>query len=758
MGSVIAEEPGMGKLVALEGDVDTISTQLRLLPPSQKILVLPSVLENLPRDQDNDAFNARSFVRHVHNAFTDRTEKARSFLGSSTSTQPRLVFTHGGSVSARSTCIARIAESVTDGNISEAQAIFDEIVKDGVAGLMRDEVHEDNSKFETRKDGGDKTQEELEQTVEDPSTTAMKAADSLDRETAGLDTDGHVDDAAETLSGETLEVDDLTPVEEKRIEGEDDRPTSCVLPTTPPNSFEDSKLNRPRKSMIPVREFIFTAPQGEEIKRTVVVLPRSSSLWNRRKTAGSAQIPQLTSTTISAASSSSEHTPCQIRGTDNDDDFDIHSPGTDTFPSTPVVVYGEACLIEMQSAKSDSPPLRKVKSVDGFFPGLFANPQLLSSPKSVRQSVSFYHPNSRPMTSDGGIETPSSHFRAVPRPTFVKAFETTIRRSPTASDCASSSSSLKVLPRVYVDRGTCADEATTETEVKEEEVVAFEPVFPVVEDLIINLTPKGSDEIFDTVISSYKDGSYPVFPNLELKDDSISEIEIECDESSRPATAETDDVDFDKRQTYDPYAYHPDGKAQWPLKNYPKVITNRARSPPTPSRTPLPNEVAEKMIDFSPLDSSNAVSLQNSLRQILSVIFPATDGYSQHLYPVSPEMERLWKPVFKVDESGLLDENSRTVDQIVALGCESGVKQEFFCQVSGQIERLGAKKNGGSRSGKLDIRYEQLLLFVAIADTWKILHCQHNANIFDVEFAQPTVEPRNSRRAYRPSARIISRH
>ena len=717
MGSIITEEPGKGKLVALEGDADIISTQLRLLPPSQKILVLPSILENLPRDQDNDAFDARSFVRHVHNAFTDRTEKARSFLGSSTSTQPRLVFTNGGSVSARSTCIARIAESVTDGKILEAQAIFDDIVKDGVAGLMRDDDHEDDSKLETGKDEGVKTQTELEKTVEDPSTTAMKAAESLDRETAGLETDGHVDDAAETLSGETLEVDDLTPVEEKGRDTEDDKhSTNSDLPTTPPNSFEDSKLNGERKSMIPVREFIFTAPQGEEIKRTVVVLPRSSSLWNRRKTAGSTHIPQLTTTTMSIASSSSEHTPCQIRGADTEDDFEIHSPGTDTFPSTPVVVYGEACLIEMQSAKPDSPPLRKVKSVDRFFPSLFENPQLLSSPKSLRQSVSFYYTNPSPMVSDSGKEKLSGQFRAVPRPTFVKAFETTIRRSPTASNCASSSSSLKLIPRVYVDRGTCAEEAIPETEIKEEEVLPFEPVFPIVEDLIINLTPRGSDEIFEAVIESYKNGSYPVCLNAESKEETISEAVMQSDESSRPATAETDDVDFEKRQTYDPYAYHPDGKAQWPLQNCSKEMTSRVVSPPTPSRTPRPNGVAEKMLDFSPLDSSNAVSLQNSLRQILSGIFPVTDGYSQHLYPVSPEMERLWKPVFKVDESGLLDENSRTVDQIVALGCESGVKQEFFCQVSGQVERLGAKKNGGSRSGKLDIRYELLLIYVTFTN------------------------------------------
>jgi hypothetical protein len=47
---------------------------------------------------------------------------------------------------------------------------------------------------------------------------------------------------------------------------------------------------------------------------------------------------------------------------------------------------------------------------------------------------------------------------------------------------------------------------------------------------------------------------------------------------------------------------------------------------------------------------------------------------------------------------------SWTVDQIIALGCEDGVKNDFFVKISGQVERLGSKRDGLNRGGKLDIR------------------------------------------------------
>lgn len=691
MKSTETEVIGKGKLVALEGDTDIISTQLRLLPPSQKILILPSILEDLPKLQENETFNARTFVKQVHEVFTKRTQHAQSFLGSSTDIHPRLVFTHGGCLDARSTCITRIAESSTDGKIDEAEALFNEIVKDGVAGLTRCEAKQERPKTEVQDKLEDDNLEELHHTPEDASTTAMRAAESLDREAASLTTDTPVDDTEDTLCGDTPSVDErgLKAFHYQEGESEDEENVSSETPLmNMTESFEESKINSRRKSKIPVREFIFTTPGGDEIKRTMVVLPQSSSLWDRRNNSGS-KIPHLAP--FSSASYSSVPTSCERSGSLIDEDFDIQSPGTDTFPSTPVVVYGEACLVDMQSNESDSPPLRKVKSVDRVFPGLLTASRSVSSPKSLRQTASFCHPQPRPMTSDIVSATMSEYFQAVPRTTFVKASETTIRRTPTGSDCTgSSTSSLKApsLKTLVVDRDASVDvvpEANAENN-----LVIFEPVLPVVEDLIINFTPMGSNEIFDLVLASCTNGSYPASPKTDAQNNSEA--------ADDHVAAENDCA---KRHTYDPYAHYNDAKTQWPLRNDTRHQKATHQELSTPCRTP---GFSERVINISPLDSISPVTLQNSLRQRLSVVFPTSDGYSQHLFPVTAEMERLWKPVFKTDESGSIDESSRTVDLIVALGCDLGVKSDFFTQIAGQIEKLGTKKNGMSRSGKIDIK------------------------------------------------------
>ena len=54
-----------------------------------------------------------------------------------------------GSVSARTTCITKISQNITNGNIEEAEAIFNHLVKDGIAGLAKaDKVVEEDQDIE----------------------------------------------------------------------------------------------------------------------------------------------------------------------------------------------------------------------------------------------------------------------------------------------------------------------------------------------------------------------------------------------------------------------------------------------------------------------------------------------------------------------------------------------------------------------------------------------------------------------------------
>src|ERR1700722_12933464 len=119
-------EPRLGSLVALDGDTDAISTQLRLLPLSSKILILPPLSSVVQQPQQGVPFNARSFIRHVHELLSSRVETARCFLEFSTSAQPRLVFMNGGCVSALTICITTICEKITNWEIRKAEEIFEE--------------------------------------------------------------------------------------------------------------------------------------------------------------------------------------------------------------------------------------------------------------------------------------------------------------------------------------------------------------------------------------------------------------------------------------------------------------------------------------------------------------------------------------------------------------------------------------------------------------------------------------------------------
>lgn len=119
--SETAQDAINGRLIALEGDTEMLATQLRLLPQSEKFLVIPSMNEVFPANKN---FDPRSYVRAVHLAFEDRIERAQTFLSSGTSAHPRLVFMNGGSASARSMCISGYVATTRMGMLGQQGAFF----------------------------------------------------------------------------------------------------------------------------------------------------------------------------------------------------------------------------------------------------------------------------------------------------------------------------------------------------------------------------------------------------------------------------------------------------------------------------------------------------------------------------------------------------------------------------------------------------------------------------------------------------------
>ncbi|XMA10764.1 hypothetical protein WAI453_003555 [Rhynchosporium graminicola] len=719
----IVSENLSGKIIALEGDTHIISTQLRLLPPSQKILILPNVEEKYTPEHKNDAFNARVFIRDLQTAVTQRTETARSFLQLSTPTQPRLVFTVHGNVSARTTCITKISQNLTSGNVEEAESIFNNLVKNGIAGLSEPEEERtrDGGQTEIQDYAGDcKENEEAVDISEEP----RDIVESQDRDT--VVSDQGVTTLTQPPSRDTYLTYHTTSVAQDVNQ-----------------SMKVRGLHKP----VPASQFGPPASQpGDQITTTVLTVPNRKSRISEKR--------------AELSSKDAEHLDRRIGGllhqaeneTDIDDDF--YEPKTTSSSNYSVVSapqtpsgfsYGEACLVDMQSS-SPTNSLRKAKSFDKLQLSDFQSQDLLLSAHQLKRTKSHSHLKDSPTNTVGRGEQNTSRFLTHPRTTFMKGLETTIKKSPATSTRSSRPSDSSIEPvgvtdhATYVERGTDVHDLSSE-KMKE---LPFVPVFKLVEDLVIHFTGSQPNEIFESVVRSYKSGNYPamnlppttptssVMPSFSTSPSdqngdetlfsprSISDMQLEVDPDARPSsnlTSKTEDFRYHRR-SFDPYSdesYSPDINRQWPPRGRSKIAKSSGSNsglptPPVDTESSLLDEtkgtpLEDRFVDFSPINVEDQIGVQNSFRELLSILFPLSENYRQYLYPIDAEVDRLWKPVFKNEEIGPAGIENMNVDQIIAFGCEDGVKKDYFHKISGQIENMGIKKDGLSRSGKLDVRY-----------------------------------------------------
>lgn len=669
-------EQQSGKLVSLEGDEEAISTQLRLLPPSQKILILPSFIQDLSNGTD-EKFNVRSIVREVHTVFTERTETAQTFLRASTDGQPRLVFMNGGSVSARAICISRICETLTKWNVKEAETIFNDCVKDGVTGLMKDEECRierlPSNELELTKDEG----AHLRVDIDESSTAKLTpTSDTLDQEAFAIGLNS---------------ADTATMLESRKEQTTNDSHIE-LLPTA-------------SHQIIPVTdEDVFATSLGDRLVTTILTVPNPRRRFKRDS--------------------------CDPRyktavGHQGDDGIENNEElvGQDSGTTTPAVIYGEACIVDVNATP---PPLtpdqlsRTAKPVDRLHPSNSSVQDVSLDSSGLSPIRSTLNLQPRRSKSEGAVDGDGLlTFAQLPRTTFVKASQTTIKRSPTGSPRSTSSSSLKPMIRVFIDKGTdpgdnLVDTLATISKPVEEVLVVFQPIFPVVEDLVIHFTSDISNEIFDFVLSSLKCGD--CLSSGENTDHRVSSIlPISCISPSeflhKPSsqfTADTDGESFYRHYESDLYSSSNDTSPnQWPDKykstKHDSAIQTSEPSSPKMVLSLSKNGTSNKICEFTPVNRDNVIGVQNSLRALLAFNFPTEMGYSQHYFPVVPEADRLWKPVWSCDERDVHE--ARSVDQIIALGCEDGVHKDFFSQISGQVERLGMKRSGINRSGRLDLRY-----------------------------------------------------
>ncbi|KAI0381502.1 hypothetical protein F5Y04DRAFT_62588 [Hypomontagnella monticulosa] len=706
-----------GSLVAFEGSQDIISTQLRLLPNSPNILIIPPLRYFMRDENVGVPFDVRRHILAMHDACSDRAEIARAFLGESTPCNKRLVFMNGGTASAQVECVAAISERVTNGDFGKAERIFNRLIRNGVAGLRSQPEPDMEPKASNMTTIDQQQSEQDEEVAGDPATEAMRAAEALDFETASLQPNDEVD-----LTSTTRPRSTSVPVF---------RMTDDFQNTAPFYLFGARRLQK--------KEARNSAPPQIPYRSHTTQESRESPQWLLS--------PATSPTTINFSHPSSpngsreEKARIQVSSTS----IELSSPSTlgfESVPNTPAIC--EAFVVNIRSSASTASHKKKTKSVDKIYSSAIRNQDILlcSFPEP---------PRSRPQ---GGKTSPISHEETptsrakftseIPRPTFSTPGRSTVRRGPP--------SPLKLIgplqrpvtyvdrstsPRNnYVDRGTTTEPEPTPSEAGTGDNASIdvsdnfemdsqrphESLFPMIEDLVILFKAEKTDTRLETTIQAFREGKYPIsMPSSRSETDADSNRRStsslgepqptprdDKNRMSRVQHAEVTPAGQTDSDDYDPYAY---GKYLRPPRSWSSrqnLNGHRPFTPPTPAQTPpLTTKRSEKCFhDFTTTNYRTAVCMQNSLRSILNIYFPPEDaGYHQFNFPLLPELSSLWKPVFREMESGTVIQKRRKVDLILAIGAQQGVDSTFLGAISGSLEKLGTKPNGVTRSGRLDMRY-----------------------------------------------------
>lgn len=187
---MVEENSWAGAIVAIEGPKSIVSTQLRLLPTSPQILILPALDSYIAKPASFlDVFDPSSYLRQVNAAMKVRHREAEEFLESSTEANRRMVFLDGGAVSAQALCLKALMHHETAGDRVAAEAVLRRLTRSGLPGLLQGgpegRHHSEPAVYVKEQEDDDVSS--------DPSTRAMRAADALDRQTANLQVSNELD-------------------------------------------------------------------------------------------------------------------------------------------------------------------------------------------------------------------------------------------------------------------------------------------------------------------------------------------------------------------------------------------------------------------------------------------------------------------------------------------------------------------------------------------------------------------------------------
>ncbi|KAI1175716.1 hypothetical protein F4777DRAFT_588354 [Nemania sp. FL0916] len=696
-----------GSLVAFEGPQDTISTQLRLLPNSPNILILPPVEHFAKETNPNSAFDARLQILRIHDACDARAEVAREFLRESTPDSKKLVFMNGGTASAQLSCISAICKHETNGDSIGAEILFNELIQNGIAGLKRQCKSERGAGIASKSDGTRGAD-----VLDDPISKAMRAADALDLETAFLQDNNELD---------------LTTAS---------RPRSMSVPAI--FVADDLQNSAPF--------YVFTPAEATnelalpEFRGQSQLQPGEK--WQSPSTSDDQLIDQ-NAVQGSPSIANEAHPYDRLRPTS------AVGPSrtiANSIPNSPAVLgLGEALIVDLRHLVTE--PHKRTKSVDRVFATATRGQDI--SPRSLARSplVELEEPSSDKTTAQEKENIPPlrptlrSHFYSEPSyPIFAKPSSTMVRKCippPLSLSAIGSTVDLNegvvhqelpaepVLNSSELGLGNRASSFYSEDAFELDANEPFQTVLPIAEDIIIHFKGHESEPELEAMIKAFKHGTYPVsMPPLlsELKRD-VDQLGTPTTRGSTPESAKhfraSEEAMREAIPIYSPDEYDPFASGSYPgppaaaylskqdISNEPQE-TAVISATPTLGRTPPPgvNTLLDRVFhDFDTTVCKTAVCVQNSLRSILNVYFPSENtGYHQFNFPLLPELSSLWRPVFReIPSPG--SKTTRKIDLILAIGAEKGVNRGLLGVISGSLEKLGRELNGLSRSGRLDLRY-----------------------------------------------------
>ncbi|KAK7417779.1 hypothetical protein QQZ08_011524 [Neonectria magnoliae] len=696
----------LGSIVAFEGHTETISTQLRLLPTSPQVLILPSIQSYAPNDDREECFDARIYVKKTHDALAARNQAAQTFLQESTPTSKRLVFMNGGTLGAQVLCIRAIMRHETNGDYNQAEAIFNQLIKDGVAGI--ENPGRDWRRRSTFEYFGD---HRFNEELEDPITRAMRAADALDRQTASLQPNNDIDltgvfrprSNSLPLYGYADGFGDAAPFFVFGAQSQsEDTETSCDEAIEEAYSKRSSQRSSraSRSSMFAITHY--ERPSDEVFPGFTNLLPPSPDM----------SYPSCIGEAYAALVAQAPLGP------------EVFTPRSDVFGirSTDNVVYGEASLLDLRLSGRRA-TLTRVKSLDRIYAATpkyrdLCIPSDTTEPErepgcDFEQETTTEARRHSCMVITGAKDSRPSRLSYIggPRTIVVRSNRAIVKMASLPFE-----KKRKPARASYVDRGTDAEVPGNEE--------FFKPVFPLLENLVIIFKDEVPDVLFDSVVRGLGTSNHPIVSHSSA-DSEATEARTPAPSTPQSQTLEEPDYADDSFQEpevevithnsytdeYDPFAYvqpsWPQTKPQTvrPLK---KVSTLKVERPPTPTHPPPHSisEAEEKIHEFNITSQQTPVVIQNSLRSVLKDHFPPeTQGYRQFQFPLLPELEGLWRPIFRQAEPDSAQENNRRMDQIFAIGAQRGVKKDYASAIIGQLEKLGTKSSGMSRSGRLDFRY-----------------------------------------------------